>query len=157
MLRIAVLALLLHLFAATSVDAQVLFVGLESEDAVAVVDPETGQVVKKIPVGISTEDIEGVHALATSPDGRYYYLSIAHGWPYGSVWKMDTDKGFDGAEPRGPVPGTMAITPDGTWPLVANYNLRRSALDTVSPSTRDDDSRWSRYPYARNPRHGGLA
>ena len=48
----------------------VLFVGLESEDAVAVVDPAVGEVLKKIPVGVSSEDIEGVHALATSPERR---------------------------------------------------------------------------------------
>lgn len=113
---------------------RVLLVGLESEDAVAVVDPAAGRVVKKVPVGISTEDVEGVHALIVSPDREHYYLSMAHGWPYGSVWKLTT--ATDSLVARSNVglfPATMAITPDGTWLFVANYNLHGDPrLDTVS-------------------------
>jgi DNA-binding beta-propeller fold protein YncE len=112
----------------------VLFVGLESEDAVAIMDPQAGSLIRKIPIGISTEDIEGVHALDVSPDGEHYYLSIAHGWPYGSVWKMSTQKdSLVGRTNVGLFPATMAITPDGTWLFVANYNLHGDPqLDTVS-------------------------
>lgn len=114
--------------------ARVLFVGLESEDAVAVVDPVAGAVLRKIPVGVSTEDVEGVHALTVSPDGEHYYLSMAHGWPYGSVWKMTTAADSLVARTNvGLFPATMAITPDGTWLFVANYNLHGDpALDSVS-------------------------
>ena len=112
----------------------VLFVGLESEDAVAVVDPVAGRVIKKIPVGISAEDIEGVHALLVSPGGRNYYLSIAHGWPFGSVWKLSAAK--DSLVARtdvGLFPATLAQTPDGTWLFVANYNLHGDPqTDSVS-------------------------
>ncbi|HUP01529.1 MAG TPA: beta-propeller fold lactonase family protein [Gemmatimonadota bacterium] len=112
----------------------VLFVGLESEDAVAIVDPEAGAVIRKIPVGISTEDIEGVHALSVAPDGEHYYLSIAHGFPYGSIWKLTT--AADSLVARtdvGLFPATIAITPDGTWLFVANYNLHGDPqTDTVS-------------------------
>lgn len=113
---------------------KVLFVGLESEDAVAVVDPYAGTVLEKIPVGISTEDVEGVHALTVSPDGRYYYLSMAHGWPWGSVWKMTAAKDSLVARTEvGLFPATMAITPDGTWLFVANYDLHGDPrLDSVS-------------------------
>lgn len=112
----------------------VLFVGLESEDAVAIMDPQRGELIRKIPVGISTEDIEGVHALGVSPDGEHYYLSIAHGWPYGSVWKMSTAKDSLVARTNvGLFPATMTITPDGMWLFVANYNLHGDPqLDTVS-------------------------
>lgn len=113
---------------------RLLFVGLESEDAVAVVDPGTAEVLRKIPVGISAEDVEGVHALTVSPDGAHYYISLAHGWPYGSVWKLTT--GVDSLVARtevGLFPATMAITPDGTWLFVANYNLHGDPqTDTVS-------------------------
>ena len=44
---------LLGLAAPGGAAAQVLLVGLESEDAVAVVDPVAGTVIRKIPVGIS--------------------------------------------------------------------------------------------------------
>jgi DNA-binding beta-propeller fold protein YncE len=112
----------------------VLFVGLESEDAVAVVDPIRGEVLRRIPVGVSAEDVEGVHALAVSPDGRHYYISLAHGWPNGAVWKMTT--GVDSLAARADVglfPATLALTPDGTWLFVANYNLHGDPrTDTVT-------------------------
>ncbi|MBA3584462.1 MAG: beta-propeller fold lactonase family protein [Gemmatimonadetes bacterium] len=118
----------------TSSGGLVLFVGLESEDAVAVIDPKAGTLIRKIPVGVSTEDIEGVHALTVSPNGEHYYLSIAHGFPYGSVWKMATAKDSLVARTSvGLFPATMAITPDGMWLFVANYNLHGDPqTDTVS-------------------------
>lgn len=136
----------------------VLFVGLESEDAVAVVDPAVGEVLKKIPVGVSSEDIEGVHALATSPDGRHYYLSIAHGWPYGSVWKLTTDRdSLAGRTNVGFFPATMALTPDGTWLFVANYNLHGDpTLDSVSAVHTPTMTEVAQIPVCTKP-HGMVA
>ena len=173
MARVAVLALsllvLAPLHAAAQADgggqapagpapAHVLFVGLESEDAVAVVDPEAGRVLRKIPVGVSAEDIEGVHALTTSPDGRYYYLAIAHGWPAGSVWKMTTRKdSLAGRTNVGLFPATMALTPDGTWLFVANYNLHGDpALDTVSAVHTPTMTEVAQIPVCTKP-HGMVA
>jgi DNA-binding beta-propeller fold protein YncE len=138
--------------------AHVLFVGLESEDAVAVVDPEAGRVLKKIPVGVSGEDIEGVHALTPSPDGRHYFLAIAHGWPNGSVWKMTTEKdSLAGRTNVGLFPATMAITPDGTWLFVANYNLHGDpALDTVSAVHTPTMTEVAQIPVCTKP-HGMVA
>jgi DNA-binding beta-propeller fold protein YncE len=138
--------------------AHVLFVGLESEDAVAVVDPVAGRVLRKIPVGISSEDIEGVHALATAPDGRHYYLSIAHGWPYGSVWKLTTDRdSLAGRTNVGFFPATMALTPDGTWLFVANYNLHGDpALDSVSAVHTPTMTEVAQIPVCTKP-HGMVA
>ena len=117
----------------------VLFVGLESEDAVAIVDPAAGSVLRKIPVGISAEDIEGVHALAVSPDGRFYYLSIAHGTPFGTIWKMTTAK--DSLVARAEVglfPATIALTPNGTWLFVVNYNLHGDTPRVPNPQAPGD-------------------
>jgi DNA-binding beta-propeller fold protein YncE len=138
--------------------AQTLLVGLESEDAVAVVDPAAGAVVRKVPVGISGEDIEGVHALAVSPDGRYYYLAIAHGWPNGSVWKLTTaGDSLAGRANVGLFPATMALTPDGTWLFVANYNLHgEPALDTVSAVHTPTMTEVARIPVCTKP-HGMVA
>ncbi|HUF89408.1 MAG TPA: beta-propeller fold lactonase family protein [Gemmatimonadota bacterium] len=144
--------------AAARDSAYVLFVGLESEDAVAVVDPVAGTVLRKVPVGISTEDIEGVHALAVSPDGSHYYLSIAHGWPYGSIWKMTTRKDSLVARTNvGLFPATIALTPDGTWLFVANYNLHGDpALDTVSAVHTPTMTEVSQIPVCTKP-HGMVA
>jgi DNA-binding beta-propeller fold protein YncE len=136
----------------------VLFVGLESEDAVAIVDPEAGTVIRKIPVGISTEDIEGVHALITSPDGKHYYLSIAHGWPYGSVWKLTTARDSLVARANvGLFPATTAITPDGMWLFVANYNLHGDPqTDTVSVIHTPTMTEVQQIPVCTKP-HGLVA
>lgn len=139
-------------------DGHVLFVGLESEDAVAVVDPRAGEVLEKIPVGVSTEDIEGVHALIVAPDDDHYYISMAHGWPYGSVWKMTTAKDSLVARTNvGLFPATMAITPDGTWLFVANYNLHGDpALDTVSVIHTPTMTEVKQIPVCTKP-HGMVA
>jgi DNA-binding beta-propeller fold protein YncE len=136
----------------------VLFVGLESEDAVAIVDPGSGEVIRKIPVGVSTEDIEGVHALTLSPDGRYYYLSIAHGWPYGSIWKMTTAGDSLVARTNvGLFPATTAITPDGMWLFVANYNLHGDPqTDTVSVVHTPTMTEVKQIPVCTKP-HGLVA
>lgn len=138
--------------------AQTVLVGLESEDAVAVVDPAAGTVVRKIPVGISGEDVEGVHALTVSPDGRHYYLAIAHGWPNGSVWKITTaEDSLAGRANVGLFPATMALTPDGTWLFVANYNLHGDpALDTVSAVHTPTMTEVARIPVCTKP-HGMVA
>ncbi|MGH7563425.1 MAG: YncE family protein [Gemmatimonadota bacterium] len=136
----------------------VLFVGLESEDAVAIVDPAAGEVVKKIPVGVSTEDIEGVHALTLAPDGKHYYLSIAHGWPYGSIWKMTTANDSLVARTNvGLFPATTAITPDGMWLFVANYNLHGDPqTDTVSVVHTPTMTEVKQIPVCTKP-HGLVA
>lgn len=136
----------------------VLFVGLESEDAVAVMDPQAGTLIKKIPVGVSTEDIEGVHALAMSPGGEHYYLAIAHGWPYGSVWKLTTAKdSLVGRTNVGLFPATMAQTPDGTWLFVANYNLHGDPqTDTVSVIHTPTMTEVQQIPVCTKP-HGLVA
>ena len=136
----------------------VLFVGLESEDAVAIVDPHSGELIRKVPIGISTEDIEGVHALGVSPDQQYYYLSIAHGWPYGSIWKMSADRdSLVGRTNVGLFPATMALTPDGTWLFVANYNLHGDPqTDTVSVVHTPTMTEVQQIPVCTKP-HGLVA
>src|SRR4051812_28017907 len=37
--------------------------------------------------GIMPADVDGPHGVAVSPDGKYYYVSTAHGTPYGYLWK----------------------------------------------------------------------
>lgn len=159
MLRTLLLAVsFLGLAGPVGAAAQVVLVGLESEDAVAVVDPVAGTVLRKIPVGISGEDVEGVHALTVSPDGRYYYLAIAHGWPNGSVWKLTSAKdSLAGRANVGLFPATMAITPDGTWLFVANYNLHGDpGLDTVSAVHTPTMTEVARIPVCTKP-HGMVA
>ena len=104
-----------------------LYVANESSDIVSrvVFRPGLGVAVEKeIPVGIMPADNDGAHGLAVSPDGDFWYLTIAHGTPYGYVWKFDA--GPDTLVARaelGLFPATMGITPNGQFLVVANFNL----------------------------------
>ena len=44
--------------------------------------------------GIMPADVDGPHGVAVSPDGKYYYVSTAHGTPFGYLWKYDADERF---------------------------------------------------------------
>jgi len=103
------------------------YVANESSDLVSRVafTPGEGAVVEKeIAVGLMPGDNDGAHGLSISPDGRYWYLTIAHGTPYGYLWKFHAGPDTLIARTRlGLFPATMGITPDGQFLLAANFNL----------------------------------
>lgn len=77
-----------------------------------------------VPVGIMPADIDGPHNVTVAPDGSAWYVTIAHGTPYGSLWKMSA--ATDSLLGRAPVemfPTTIALTPDGTLAFVANSDF----------------------------------
>jgi YVTN family beta-propeller protein len=79
---------------------------------------------KTVPVGLMPADIDGPHNVTAAPDGSAWYVSIAHGTPYGSLWKMAA--GSDSLLGRAPVemfPTTVALTPDGALAFVANSDF----------------------------------
>ncbi|MEM6361525.1 MAG: YncE family protein [Bacteroidota bacterium] len=69
------------------------YVTAESEDEVALIkfDGKDAVVEKTIPVGVWPAEIEGPHGINVSPDGKYWYLSLAHGNPYGTLYKYSTE------------------------------------------------------------------
>jgi DNA-binding beta-propeller fold protein YncE len=82
------------------------------------------QTVKVVPVGLMPGDIDGPHNVAVSPDGKYWYVTIAHGTPYGTLWKMAV--GTDTVVGKAPVemfPTTIGLTPDGDLAFVANSDF----------------------------------
>lgn len=79
---------------------------------------------KVVPVGLMPADIDGPHNVAAAPDGSVWYVTIAHGTPYGSLWKMSA--GSDSLLGRAQVemfPTTIALTPDGALAFVANSDF----------------------------------
>jgi YVTN family beta-propeller protein len=98
----------------------------ESGDIVTWLRPGPGTLTqeKVIPLGIMPADIDGPHNLAVSPDQRFYYVSIAHGTPYGTLWKLDaaTDT-LVGRAPLEMFPTTIGITADGELAFVANSDF----------------------------------
>lgn len=68
------------------------YVCAESEDQVALVrfGPSGIEVTKTITVGSFPAETEGPHGINISPGGRHWYVSIAHGNPFGSIHKYET-------------------------------------------------------------------
>jgi YVTN family beta-propeller protein len=125
-------ALAAVVFAAASVAAHLpppayrVLVASESGDVVTelVWDGSRLTVVKAVSVGLMPADIDGPHNVAAAPDGSAWYVSIAHGTPYGSLWKLAA--GSDSLIGRAQVemfPTTIALTPDGALAFVANSDF----------------------------------
>mgnify|MGYP002624528122 FL=1 len=107
------------------------YVANESSDIVSLVRFDGTEVVeeKAIDVGFHPADIDGAHGIRVSPTGQHWYVSLAHGQPYGQIWKMatGTDHRVDTAT-VGLFPATMATTPDGASLFVVNFNLHGDPL-----------------------------
>ncbi|PWT85170.1 MAG: hypothetical protein C5B57_03470, partial [Blastocatellia bacterium] len=102
------------------------YVASEAADKIALVrlGPGAGRIDHEFTTGIMPADIDGPHGLAVSPDRRFYYVSLAHGQPYGTVWKYSTkDDTVVGRVTLGMFPATLQTTPDGEFLYVVNFNL----------------------------------
>ena len=102
------------------------YVCAESEDEVALIkfDGKNAVVEKTIPVGVWPLEIEGPHGITVAPDGQHWYLSMAHGMPYGHLYKYTTgtDKFVERVE-LGMFPATMEISKATGLLYVVNFNL----------------------------------
>jgi DNA-binding beta-propeller fold protein YncE len=90
-----------------------------------------------------------------SGDGKFYYVSIAHGQPNGSVWKYSTgDDTVLGRVTLGMFPATMDVSPDGEFLYVVNFNLHGDMVpSSVSVVTTEDMTEIARIPTCAMP-HG---
>ena len=123
---IASVALLTGLVVSPGSPGYRILVASESGDIVTELtwDGTALAVAKVVPVGIMPADINGPHNVAVAPDGSAWYVTIAHGTPYGSLWKMSA--GTDSLVGRVPVemfPTTIGLTPDGALAFVANSDF----------------------------------
>ena len=73
-------------------------------------------------IGRNPTEPVGPHGLGVSPDGRYYYVSTAHGFPNGDLWKFTTaGDSLKGRVTLGLFPATLQISPDGLFAYVVNF------------------------------------
>ena len=128
----------LFVLAATAVQAQnyYVYVTAESEDEVSIIkfDGKKAETIKNIQVGVWPQEIEGPHGITVGPAGEYWYLSLAHGNPYGRLYKYKT--GTDevvGSVELGLFPASMQISPVTGLLYVVNFNLHGDMVpSTVS-------------------------
>jgi DNA-binding beta-propeller fold protein YncE len=135
--------------AQTKPDKDYLFyVVSESADKIALIrfGPKGARVDHDLQTGDMPVDIDGPHGIVISPDKQFYYVSLAHGRPFGLVWKYSTkDDSVIGKTTLGYFPATMDITPDGNFLFVVNFNLHGdmvpSSVSVVSTPTMTEVAR----------------
>lgn len=105
--------------------------------------------------GVMPADVDGPHGVAVSPDGKFYYVSTAHGTPYGFLWKYAlANDSLAGRVMLGNFPATMQITPDGAFAYVVNFNLHGEMIpSSVSIVSTDEMVEVGRVPTCTMP-HG---
>ena len=140
---------------ASSIQAQtkpdkdyLVYVLSEGADKIAVVrfGPEGARVDRQIDTGDMPVDIDGPHGIVVSPDRQFYYVTLAHGRPFGSVWKYSTKSdAFVGKSALGLFPATLDVSPDGSFLFVVNFNLHGdmtpSSVSVVSTQTMTEVAR----------------
>lgn len=143
------MVLLLIAFCAATTLAQtkpdkdyLVYVVSESADKIALIrfGPNGARIDHELQTGDMPVDIDGPHGIVISPDRQFYYVSIAHGRPFGLIWKYATkDDAALGKTTLGYFPATEDITPDGNFLFVVNSNLHGdmvpSSVSVVSTAT----------------------
>jgi DNA-binding beta-propeller fold protein YncE len=102
------------------------YVVCESADRVVLVrfGPKGAAVEHETRIGLMPMDINGPHGIAVSPDKQFVYVSVGHGRPDGSAWKLKagTDEVLRYTS-LGLFPATADISKDGAFLYVANANF----------------------------------
>jgi DNA-binding beta-propeller fold protein YncE len=119
-------------------------VGIASEatDEVAIVrfGPAGARIVRTVTVGMNMMDPDGPHGLAAAPDGKHYYVTTAHGTPFGWLWKFDAiDDRLVGRVQLGNFPATLQVSPDGHYAFVVNFNLHGDMVPSDVSVVGTDD------------------
>jgi DNA-binding beta-propeller fold protein YncE len=138
-----------NLLAQTKPDKDYLaYVVSESADKIALIrfGPNGARIDHQLETGDMPVDIDGPHGVVISPDRRFYYVSIAHGRPFGLIWKYSTkDDSVLGKSTLGFFPATVDVTPDGTFLFVVNFNLHGdmapSSVSVVATATMTEIAR----------------
>ena len=133
------------------------YVASEAADKIAAVRfGQAGAVLDhELTIGIMPVDIDGPHGLAVSRDKKYYYVSIAHGQPFGALWKYSTsDDRLVGRVTLGMFPATLDLSPDGDFAYVVNFNLHGDMIpSSVSIVSTEDMTEIARIQTCAMP-HG---
>ena len=121
----------------------------ESDDQVALIEfrsciaagPGCGaRVVRTYQVGLYPADTEGPHGVMAAPDGKSFYVTLAHGRPFGYLQKIDMETG----KAIGLVEvGMFAATVDlagGELLWVVNFNFEDPKVEPSSVSVIDGRS-----------------
>src|SRR5262245_32704077 len=129
----------------------------ESADKITLIrfGPRGARVEREFTTGVMEPDIDGPHGIAITPDKEHYFVSLAHGRPFGTVWKYSAkDDQPVGKVTLGLFPATMDVSPDGNYLYVVNFNLHGDMVpSSVSVVLADQLLEIKRIPTCTMP-HG---
>jgi DNA-binding beta-propeller fold protein YncE len=112
------------------------YVANESSDVVTELlwDGATLEPHADVAVGRSLTEIEGPHGLRIAPATGSWFVSLAHGTPFGTLWKFDAaTNAVQGAIELGMFPASMDVTANGQLLFIVNFNLHGDPVpSTVS-------------------------
>ena len=138
-----------------------LYVATESDDFVHHVrfDATTRRLerVARIEVGYQAVEIEGPHGLAVSNDGEHWFVTIAHGKPYGLLYKYTTGGNeLVGQCELGLFPATMQVSPATGLLYAVNFDLHGdmtpSSVSVVDPDEMIEVARTTTGPMPHGSR-----
>ena len=119
-----------------------LYVASESDDTVSLLKFDGTTIVEeeRINVGSYPTEIEGPHGITIDPNGRYWYVTLAHGTPYGKLVKYSTATNQVVDETTlGLFPASMQISKVTGFLYCVNFNLhgdmKPSTVSVVDPET----------------------
>lgn len=122
------------------------YVAAESEDAVYLVKYDAaareGSIVDEVEVGVWPTENEGPHGINVGLEGNYWYLSVAHGNPYGWLYKFETGSNtFVKRTELGMFPASLEISKATGLLYVVNFNLHGdlepSTVSVVDPEAME--------------------
>ncbi len=118
------------------------YVASESDDTVSLLKFENNEIneVERITVGTYPTEIEGPHGITVDPNGKFWYLSLAHGNPFGKLIKYSTETNEMVDETTlGLFPASMQISTITGFLYCVNFNLhgsmKPSTVSVVDPVT----------------------
>ena len=106
-------------------------------------------------VGWAPTELAGPHGVAVSPDKKHYFVSTAHGTPFGRLQKYNAEtNAAEGSVMLGNFPATAQVSPNGYYVYVVNFNLHGDMVTSdVSVVAADEMVEIARIPTCTMP-HG---
>jgi DNA-binding beta-propeller fold protein YncE len=102
------------------------YVVCEAADKIVLVrfGPAGGRIEHETHIGLMPTEINGPHGIVVSPDKKFIYVTVGHGRPDGSVWKLKAGtEEVVRYKSLGLFPATVDISSDGEFLYAANANF----------------------------------
>ena len=136
------LLFLFSIFNISNAQNYYLYVASESDDTVSLLKFNGKNIEEKerISVGSFPTEIEGPHGITVDPNGKYWYVTLAHGNPFGKLIKYSTETNkVVGETTLGLFPASMQISKVTGFLYCVNFNLhgnmKPSSVSVVDAET----------------------